>query len=142
MPEKGSGSLLHIIGSSKIKKIWAEAFLKETVTKKFVMREYVIGSIFINLFIIVIVLFMVYKNFVPPEIPLLYGAPEGSGQLVANWMLVVPAVTSLVFVVINTAISYQIKDDYLKKTLIGGSVAITTLSSITILKIIGLISST
>jgi hypothetical protein len=129
------------ISKNRVKKIWTEAFSNNIQVKKIPLREYLVASILINLLVIGIVAILAYNKNLPPEVPLFYGAPEGEEQLASNWALMVPAGISITFTCINASLCYLINDEYLKKSLIIAGLVITTLSTITTLKIIALISA-
>ena len=129
------------ISKDKIKKIWTETFSKNPQERKMPLPGYIVASFLTNLVIITLVLALVYTKRIQPEVPLFYGSPEGEEQLAASWMLAIPAIIASAFTIVNTTLSYFLKDDFLKKSLIIGAFTLTVLSTITTLKIIGLISS-
>ena len=93
----------------------------------------------INLLLIATI-FLLRKN-LPPLIPLFYGLPVSQSQLSPLWGLAIPESVAIGLIVINEIISKLTKDTFLEKILLSLSVAVTVLSTITVLKIIFLIGS-
>ena len=129
------------VSKEKIKKIWTETFSNSPQERKIPLKGYLIASLATNLIIVAIVLALVYTKHIQPETPLFYGAPEGEEQLAVDWMLAIPAIVASILTGINAMLAYFLKDDFLKKSLVIGAFTVTILSTITTLKIIGLISS-
>lgn len=82
---------------------------------------------------------IVLKGFLPPIVPLLYGNPTGSGQLVPTLGLIIAPGISLIIIVINIILSLTVKNDFLRKTLAISTLLISVLTTITIIKIILLV---
>ena len=129
------------IPTDKIKKIWSDAFTKNTITQRLPYKKYIYAAILIDILITALVLALAYFNRLPPEVPLFYGQPEGEQMLTSNWVLVLPALCSVIFLGVNTVLAYFIKDDYLKKTLILSGILLTLLAMITTLEIINLVGN-
>lgn len=91
----------------------------------------------LNLILIILVLGL--KGFLPPVVPLFYGLPSGTDQLVSSIFLVVAPVSSLIITLINILISNLIKDIFLKRALIISSVFVSLLFAITLVKIVLLV---
>ena len=100
---------------------------------------FVLASFAINILIILLVVAL--GSFLPPEIPLLYGLPEGQDQLVSTYYLAIPALVSLVITIVNIILGIIISDSLSKKALILISLVITLFSTITTIKIIFLVGS-
>jgi len=75
----------------------------------------------------------------PPEIPLLYGLPLTSEQIVPSIFITIPSAIALLFTVANILISISLHDNYLKKSLAFTSLIITVLSLVATFKIIFLV---
>jgi hypothetical protein len=103
-------------------------------------KNIIILSFFINI-IGAGSVFLIRKNFLPPEVPLFYGFPEGESQITTSINLVLPFIFSITVISINIILASFIKDEFLKKTLILSSLVTTFFSLITILKIIFLVGS-
>ncbi|HKC04820.1 MAG TPA: hypothetical protein VKC54_03035 [Patescibacteria group bacterium] len=86
-----------------------------------------------------ILLYLIIRGFLPPIIPLLYGRPAGSGQLLPNLGILLAPMLSIVFIFLNIVISNLLTDAFSKKLLIAVSCLISFLTSITLLKIIFLV---
>ena len=74
-----------------------------------------------------IVVVLLIKNFLPPQIPLYYGLAEGQEQLSGTLGLVVPGILSLSLTSVNTIIMFFVKDNFIKQTLIISSLLLTIL---------------
>ena len=107
------------------------------LVKKIPYIRYLILLVFINILTISTVL--VLKNKIPPQVPLFYGYARGDAQLTNPNGLILPNAISLIFIILNSIISYFINSDYLKKVLIISSFIATLLASITVIKIIFLV---
>lgn len=81
------------------------------------------------------------RSILPPELPLFYGKPYGAEQLAPQNMLALPTIAALIICLVNTTINYFLKDEFLKKVLVGGMVAVTLLGLITVFKIIFLVGN-
>lgn len=103
--------------------------LKRVIIMSFVLNLIVIASGLLSQFIL------------PPEIPLLFGLPQTSEQLVPSIYILIPAITSLIISIINPLIAINIEGSYLKKTLAFSTFLIAILSLIATFKIIFLVGS-
>ena len=110
------------------------------ISQEIPYKNIIFISFFINILGIVLIL-LIKKNHLPPEVPLYYGLPEGEAQIVPSINLIIPSIFSLGIISINTLITSLLKDDFLKKTLVIASLATTFFSVITIIKITFLIGS-
>lgn len=90
---------------------------------------------------VLILIIFLFKNFLPPVVPLFYGFPRGEEQLAPSIALTLPPLISIAVTVVCTLLIAFLKDDFLKKILLTTSVVVTTLSFVTILKIILLVGS-
>ena len=102
-------------------------------------RKLSLSLVLINIAIITLVYNLTY--YLPPEIPLYYGAAEGVDQLASSNMLILPGFISLLIILTNLTLSVLINSDFIKKALILGAVVATFFSTITIIKIFFLIGS-
>ncbi len=102
-------------------------------------RRLIVVCVILNAVLAGIVLLS--QKFLPPVVPLFYGLAEGEDQLVKSFFLVIPALASLVIILINSLIALKIQEDFLKKIIIFGGVAGTFFAYITTLKIIFLVGS-
>lgn len=92
-----------------------------------------------NLFIIGIV--FILGSSLPPVVPLFYGKPYGVEQLARQHFLALPPILAIIVCIINASISKIQKDEFLRKVLLGGSIAATLFSLITVIKIIFLVGN-
>lgn len=122
-------------------KIWEEKIAKnqKSLYANIPFNNVVILVLFVNLAVISLVLLI--QVFLPPEIPLFYGMPEGEKQLAPSLALTIPSVASLLILLINLAITFFTENIFLKKTLILTTVGTTLLSLITTVKIAFLVGS-
>lgn len=91
--------------------------------------------------IVCILAVIVSFSLLPPQVPLFYGLAKGAEQLAPRAFLVIPALASLLVLVINSAISLNVKDDFIKKVLILGAVTSTVFALTTTVKIMFLVGS-
>ncbi|MCL4382848.1 hypothetical protein M1545_03600 [Patescibacteria group bacterium] len=138
--KRGQKIILPEFSKEKVKKIWREKFgTQELVTDVTPFKNFVLASVVVN---IVIILFIALgQGFLPPEVPLFYGMPEGQMQVSSKWFLLMPSSLALVFIVINLVISSFVKekDDFLKRVLILGAITMTLFSIVTTVKIFFLV---
>lgn len=88
-----------------------------------------------------LVFLAVFWHKLPPQVPLFYSRPWGNTQLAASLFLAVPVVLSIVFLFLNSILAQTITSSaFFKKALVVGAVAACILASITILRIILLIT--
>ena len=86
--------------------------------------------------VLVITLLIIFLNKLPPQVPLFYGLPRGEVQLSAPISLIYPLVLSSLFLIINSVFATLSKSPFSKKVFIGGSVFISILALITVIRII------
>lgn len=88
---------------------------------------------------VIIVSTFLLQNFLPPEIPLYYGQPEGQEQLAVSSMLFVPSFIALLTTIVNMAIASFVKEDFSRKLLIATSSGVTLLAIVTTIRIATLV---
>lgn len=123
------------------KKEWLKnlPYKKDIKKAKIPYKKEVGIALIINLVVVLTAGLLVFR--LPPQIPLLYGLPEGEEQLVPSWCIIVPNLTSLLIIVLNSVLSNSVKDNYLKKILIFSGFASTFFATITTLKIFFLVGN-
>ena len=89
--------------------------------------------------IVLILSFLSFLFFLPPEIPLFYGAPIGEEQLAKSIFCPLPAVISLLVFLINFLISKTVSSVFIKKALNSASYVVFILATITLIKIFFLV---
>ncbi|KKP47600.1 MAG: hypothetical protein UR39_C0003G0005 [Candidatus Woesebacteria bacterium GW2011_GWA1_33_30] len=89
----------------------------------------------------VILIGLLARIILPPEIPIFFGLPQTEEQLAPALFITIPPTISLIFVLINSTMAIHIESFYIKKSLAFGSLAITLLSTIAAFKIIFLVGS-
>ena len=107
--------------------------------EKLPLRGLFIASLIINL--IVILLALLSRLILPPQIPLLYGLPQTAEQLVNSIFIILPSTLALVMTIINAFISIFIESTYLKKVLAFTSISLSLLALIGTFKIIFLVGA-
>jgi hypothetical protein len=107
------------------------------ILEKLPLRGYFNASWIIN--ILIILFSLLSLNRLPPQVPVFYGFPQGEAQLTPALGILIPPVSSLVFIFINLLLINTIKDDFIKKTLVIAGLATSIFASITVLKIIFLV---
>jgi len=105
--------------------------------EKLPLKGYFNASWIIN-FIIIIFSLLIQKR-LPPQIPIFYGLPQGEAQLSSSIGILVPSVSSLIFVSLNLFLINIIKDEFIKKILVIAGLATAVFASITVIKIIFLV---
>ncbi|MEJ2348003.1 MAG: hypothetical protein P8Y17_02260 [Patescibacteria group bacterium] len=125
----------------EIKKLWEEKIAKnkDVIVEKIPFKDFVGTIILINILIIALVVLV--QIFLPPQIPLFYGLPEGEAQLAPSLSLIIPSLVSLVIMITNITISYFLKDEILKKFLITTAIGVSIFSIVTTIKIVLLVGS-
>jgi hypothetical protein len=94
-------------------------------------------SVGVNL--VLIVLILVLKGFLPPVVPLFYGLPAGAEQLTPSLGLILAPIAGLIITGINIFVSNLTHDVFLRKALIISSAFISLLLAIAVSKIILLV---
>ena len=123
------------------KKDWLNKFSyqKKIERKKVPFSKQVICCLLINLVMILLATLSIFV--LPPEIPLLYGLPEGNDQLVKSWAITVPNLVAFILMFINTIFAINTKDEYLKKIIILAGFTATFFATITVIKIVFLVGN-
>ena len=123
------------IPGKKAKKAWEEKISKskDALIADIPFKNSLLVATFANIVIILVVLLL--QKYFPPQVPLLYGLPEGEEQLVSSLSLTIPSIVSLLVIVVNILISYLLKDEFFKKILIVTAVGLTIFSATTTIKI-------
>lgn len=124
---------------SKAKRVSKLRFKKRSdeIKERVPHRRVIYLSVLINTAVIIIL--FIGLNRLPPEIPLYYGLPEGSGQIAERSYLVVPSLLTLVFIFINTIIVVLIENIFLKTALIVTCLMLSVFSLVTTVKIMLLV---
>ncbi|HCR35570.1 hypothetical protein A2130_02530 [Candidatus Woesebacteria bacterium GWC2_33_12] len=91
--------------------------------------------------IVVILLGILSKIILPPQIPIFFGLPQTEEQLAPALFITIPPIISLIFVLINSIMAINLESSYVKKSLAFASLAVTLLSTIAVFKIIFLVGS-
>jgi hypothetical protein len=105
--------------------------------KKVVLNNCFLAAIIINVLCVAVI--FIFKEFLPPVVPLFYGKPAGDGQLIPTLGLIVAPVVSLIITFINLGLNIIIKDIFLKKILAVAAIFLTLITTITVVKIISLV---
>lgn len=93
----------------------------------------------VNVLMLIVIAISLPK--LPPVVPLYYGRPAGIDQLAPREVLFVPALLILLLTGIGTALSARIKDSFIETSFTWTSIVITTLSAITVLRIMLLVGN-
>jgi len=117
-------------------------FLEST---RVVWQDKLIGpAIWLSLLIIVFSFSFFIFNFskLPPEVPLFYSRPWGEEQLALNWQLaILPALSLIIFLVdLILAAKLYSQESLLAQILVWSSTIFSLLTTITLVKIITLIT--
>ena len=128
-----------LLPRQNVKIAWQRNFGKKSkdIGDRVLLKDYIFAAIIVNLVLILLVLVLAKR--LPPQVPLFYGLPISEGQLVPNYLLFIPAVVSILIILLNTFLSFSVKNEFLKKTLIVSAIASVLFPLITIVKIISLV---
>jgi len=123
------------------KKDWLNrlSYQKKIERKKVPFSKQVIYCLIINLVMILLAILSIFV--LPPEIPLLYGLPEGNDQLVKSWAITVPNLVAFILMFINTIFAINTKDEYIRKIIILAGFTATFFATITVIKIFFLVGN-
>lgn len=80
-------------------------------------------------------------NRLPPEIPLYYGLPNGTGQIAEKSRIIVPSTAAVSFIVLNTIITVIVNNQFLKKLLVITGFVLSIFALTTTLEIIFLVGN-
>ena len=121
------------------KKTGSNGFNSTVVASKIVSKKFLAASVLFSISAISIPI--IFRNNLPPVIPLFYGLAEGENQLVHPLFLTIPAGLGLLIILINTLLSTIITNNFIKRSLILSSFAVSLLVFITTVKILLLVGS-
>lgn len=129
------------VSQEKVKKMWEETFgeKQNVFTDKTPFRDFVAIAVIVN--VILIGATLALHSFLPPEIPLFYGMPEGAAQLASSWLLALPSLVALFIILVNLLIASFVENDFLKRVIIIGGVTATFFSATTTIQIMFLVGS-
>ncbi len=112
---------------------------KKLLSEKIAFKKLLYVSF--GLSIINLTLVIALQKYLPPQVPLFYGAAEGEEQLTSSLGLIIPASLSIILILLNSLLSLFLESNFLQKILSIVSFTVTLLSAITVIKIILLIGS-
>lgn len=75
----------------------------------------------------------------PPQIPIFYGLPQGEAQISPSFGILIPPISSLIFIFLNLFLINVIKDEFIKKTLVIAGLTTAVFASVTVVKIVFLV---
>lgn len=105
--------------------------------KSLPFKECIYFSLVVN--ILVAVLVLILKPFLPPVVPFFYGLPTGSEQLIGSYGLFIAPATGIILTILNISISNVISNLFLKKAIVISSAFVSLLLSVTVVKVILLV---
>ena len=103
------------------------------------MKKLVIGSLLVNLLLIVFIL--IFRNRIPPEIPLFYGLPEGTKQLARSEFIILPPILSSLIISLNYLLGTLLKNEFISRILVITGVVACLFGAISVIKILSLVAS-
>ena len=106
---------------------------------KIVSKNFLVASILLSISAVSIPL--IFRNNLPPAIPLFYGLAEGENQLTRPLFLTIPGSIGLLIIVVNSLLSIFIASNFIKRVLILSSFAVSLLVFMTTVKILLLVGS-
>ena len=115
------------------------ALRNELIENKLTKRFYIwtsVTSLIISLILILIIFFLF--RYLPPRLPLFYSFSWGESQLASHYQFYIIPLSIILITFINLLISAQLHSSQLffKKGLLLSSLVITTILTITIIKIV------
>lgn len=124
---------------ASVKKFWSDTLPAKNIFigKTTPFKNLVALTFLINFIAVVSVIIL--QKYLPPEIPLFYGLPEGGEQLGTSWLLILPSLVSLFIISINLYILKYLEDEFFKKVLVAVGFVSTIFSLTTTIKIIFLV---
>lgn len=108
-------------------------------TKNLPFLPYIYISLGTSILVVLVVLLV--QRFLPPQVPLFYGAPASEKQLTSSLGLIIPSLASIIISVFNVSLTFLAKDIFIKKTLVLTTFLISIFAAITTVKIIFLVGS-
>lgn len=116
-----------MISNSKVRFYWSGLPLESSIYASFGL----------SFFLVLVILLL--RGFLPPQVPLFYGEPVGEGQLVKSTQLILAPIFSLLVTLINTFAASKINDDFIQKILVISSLFVSILVLITLVRIVFLV---
>lgn len=113
--------------------------IQDTIEKAIPTPKVLYFSVFLALTSLFVV--WISQKVLPPEIPLLYGLPEGEDQITNSAGLMIPNLIAIASIVVNATLAFFLEDKFVKTVLIYAGLAIVIFSTITTVKIIFLVGS-
>lgn len=104
---------------------------------KVILKNYVVAGTCLSL--VSVILIVLFRGILPPQVPLFYGQPVGEGQLVSSWGFLIAPASSLLITAVNVFFSTRVSDIFYKKVLIISAFFVSVLVIITTVKIIFLV---
>lgn len=100
------------------------------------------NSLSLSVLIIVAALLFVgiFWTNLPKELPLFYSKPWGEDQLVEKLWIFLPSAIAVLFLFVNSIAIFYTQNSFLKKMLAAGTLVVSTLSSITTIRIVLLVT--
>ena len=89
--------------------------------------------------LLMIIAVLLIFNYLPPEVPFLYGNIQGQEQLVPKLFLIIGPIGSIFISFLNNYISKKVDDELYKKALSATSILVNIMVAITLTKIIFLV---
>lgn len=105
--------------------------------KKLPLSGYIYCSIALDL--VAAVAIILAKSSLPPIVPLFYGKPVGSGQLITTNGLLLAPLAALVITAINIFLASKVDNVFSKKIFSVASFFVSLLTAVTVIKIILLV---
>ena len=126
--------------SEKMKRLWSDSFGKNPKdTSLLPLRKMLLIALAVSFGFAAFSLLL--RIWLPPEIPLFYGLPEGNRQLASSWFIPLPSLVSTLIIVINTFLAALVKNEFLKRVLVFSAISVAAFSIVTTIKIFFLVAS-
>ena len=86
---------------------------KKLLSEKIAFKKLLYVSF--GLSIINLTLVIALQKYLPPQVPLFYGAAEGEEQLTSSLGLIIPASLSIILILLNSLLSLFLESNFLQK---------------------------
>ena len=105
--------------------------------QKIPYRNYFLTACILN--VLTLIIPFALKRFLPPVIPLLYGRPYGSEQLVSVLALAIAPGAATLVTLLNLFFSIWSSDTFIRRVLAISAVLVSALTTIAVVKAVGLV---
>ncbi|KKU10695.1 MAG: hypothetical protein UX13_C0005G0008 [Candidatus Woesebacteria bacterium GW2011_GWB1_45_5] len=105
--------------------------------EKVPLRGFVYTAVALNLITTLTV--VLFRNSLPPVVPVLFGKPTGESQLVPTLGLLIAPAVSILIVILNSTVAILSRDAFLKKILVIAAFLASILTTIAVFRVVLLV---